>query len=100
MSGAVLKLCFLIKLPEASSSRSLPPTTAPPYRCSAICGPRLRVTRRTAAPRFPHPHPDTMAPQTRDSLLLALFSLNQSTEGATVKLQLLDKAHDTGTDTP
>ncbi len=38
-----------------------------------------------------------MAPQTRDSLLLALFSLNQSTEGATVKLQLLDKAHDTGT---
>ncbi|HRM65267.1 hypothetical protein BDD18_3799 [Acidovorax temperans] len=41
-----------------------------------------------------------MAPQTRDSLLLALFSLNQSTEGATVKLQLLDKAHDTGTDTP
>lgn len=41
-----------------------------------------------------------MAPQTRDSLLLALFSPNQSTEGATVRLQSLDKAQDTGTDTP
>ena len=54
-----MKLCFLIKLPEASSSRSVPPTAAPPYRYSAICGPKLRVTRKNSGTPLSSPTPPT-----------------------------------------